>query len=149
MDVYLEEYKTKKMEENVKNFVWPCVLEILPKCIFNNKNPIILGVKVLDGEIHRDTPICVPSKDFINIGKVSNIQKNNTDVKCGVKGESLAISITPIDNIYSFDRHFNEKDKLFSRITRESIDSMKIHFPNEIKKWLSLFKNFKTLFNID
>lgn len=29
--------------------VFPCVLKIIPTCIFNKKDPIVLGVEVVEG----------------------------------------------------------------------------------------------------
>ena len=29
--------------------VFPCILKILPTCIFNKKDPIVLGVDVIEG----------------------------------------------------------------------------------------------------
>jgi hypothetical protein len=37
-------------------------LQILPTCIFNQKDPIILGVEVMEGIAKVGTPICVPSR---------------------------------------------------------------------------------------
>ena len=131
--------------------VFPCVLEVIPEYIFNNKNPIVVGVKVLDGEVRRGTPICVPSKDSIELGVVTNIQFNNQDKDFGKKGEEIAISITPHQNAqhYSYGRHFTNENKLFSKITRKSIDAMKLFFKDDIVKWLDLFKKLKILFDID
>ena len=29
--------------------VFPCILKIMPTCIFNKKDPIVLGVEVMEG----------------------------------------------------------------------------------------------------
>ncbi|KAL8540311.1 hypothetical protein ACS0TY_001783 [Phlomoides rotata] len=40
-------YHLKK--EAAEEAVFPCVLKIMPNCVFNKKDPIVLGVDVLDG----------------------------------------------------------------------------------------------------
>lgn len=49
--------------------------------VFNQKNPIILGVDVKDGVLQLGTPIVVPDKDMIRIGKVESIEINKKPVK--------------------------------------------------------------------
>lgn len=41
--------------------VFPCILKIIPQHIFNKKDPIILGVEVVEGTLKLNTPLCVPS----------------------------------------------------------------------------------------
>lgn len=38
-------------------------MKILPNCVFNARNPIIVGVTVVAGIIKPGTPIVVPSKE--------------------------------------------------------------------------------------
>ena len=38
--------------------VFPCVLEILPTAVFNKKDPIILGVEILEGIAKVRRPPC-------------------------------------------------------------------------------------------
>lgn len=46
---YIENLKEEKKKEASDEAVFPCVLKIMPNCIFNKKDPIVLGVEVLDG----------------------------------------------------------------------------------------------------
>jgi translation initiation factor 5B len=46
---YIQNLKEEKKREAADEAVFPCVLEIIPECIFNKKDPIILGVDVLEG----------------------------------------------------------------------------------------------------
>jgi translation initiation factor 5B len=79
----VQESERKLVASN--DMVYPCVLEILPKCIFNNKNPIILGVDVIEGNLHIGTQLVIHSNSLttnsLYIGKVISIQSNNKDVK--------------------------------------------------------------------
>ncbi len=52
--------KARKSHEG-KKAVFPCALEIID--IFAFKNPIVMGVQVLDGVIKPGTPLCVPDKN--------------------------------------------------------------------------------------
>lgn len=43
--------QVKEEEQEVAKYdaVFPCVLKILPTCIFNKKDPIVLGVEIVEG----------------------------------------------------------------------------------------------------
>lgn len=41
--------KEEEQEAAKYDAVFPCVLKILPTCIFNKKDPIVLGVEIADG----------------------------------------------------------------------------------------------------
>lgn len=47
------------------------------------------------------TPICIPSKEFIDIGKVTSIEINHKQVDMATKGQKVAIKVTRI-NIASY-----------------------------------------------
>lgn len=42
----MKEFKAKEQEAARLEAVFPCILRILPTCIFNKKDPIVLGVDV-------------------------------------------------------------------------------------------------------
>ena len=46
---YIENIKEEKRREAADEAVFPCVLKIIPNCVFNKKDPIVLGVDVLEG----------------------------------------------------------------------------------------------------
>lgn len=46
---YIDNLKEEKKKEAADEAVFPCILKILPNCIFNKKDPIVLGVDVIDG----------------------------------------------------------------------------------------------------
>ena len=46
---YIDNLKEEKKKEAAEEAVFPCVLKILPNCIFNKKDPIVLGVDILEG----------------------------------------------------------------------------------------------------
>jgi translation initiation factor IF-2 len=61
------------------------VVVLLPQV----KSPIVLGVRVVEGVARIGTPICIPSKQFLFIGKITGIQKNHTDFQEAKKGEEF------------------------------------------------------------
>ena len=46
---YIDNLKEEKKKESAEEAVFPSVLKIMPNCIFNKKDPIVLGVDVLEG----------------------------------------------------------------------------------------------------
>ena len=92
---YMAEVREKKRGESADVAVFPCVLDILPNSIFNVKSPIVLGVRVVEGVARVGTPICIPSKSFLVIGRITGIQKNHTDFQEAKKGEEFAYEHTP------------------------------------------------------
>lgn len=46
---YIDNIKEEKKKEAAEEAVFPCVLQILPNCVFNKKDPIVLGVDILEG----------------------------------------------------------------------------------------------------
>ncbi|KAF6146320.1 hypothetical protein GIB67_042362 [Kingdonia uniflora] len=102
------------------------------------------------------TPICIPSQDFINIGRIASIEINHNPVNVATKGNEVGIKITSTnfaDQQSKFGRHAKIGDKLVSHITRESIDVLKAHYKTEISsaEWRlvqKLMKIFKIRSNL-
>lgn len=68
---YREDLKRQRREQYKSKAVFPCKLRILPNCIFNARDPIVVGVSVEDGIVVPGTPIAVPSKGMSQIEKLS------------------------------------------------------------------------------
>lgn len=110
--------------------VFPAILRIVPSAVFMKRNPIVLGVDVVEGILKIGTPLCVTSQGMsatgvsggtriIELGRVTSIERDHkpvTDVRPG--GSSVAIKIEPsADQSYvMFGRHFDEKNSLYSRV---------------------------------
>ena len=82
------------------------------------------------------TPLCVPSRDFINIGTVSSLELNHKQVENARKGTEVCIKIEAIpgEPPKLFGRHFDLEDVLVSKISRESIDAVKSYFREDLQK---------------
>lgn len=148
---YREELKQKKREEFKHIAVFPCKLRILPQFIFNSRDPIVVGVMIEGGILKEGTPICVPSKEFVDVGIVTSIEVNHKNVESARKGMEVCIKIEPIpgESPKMFGRHFDDKDFLISKISRQSIDACKDYFRDDLTKpdW-QLMVELKKLFQI-
>ncbi|CAG5129899.1 unnamed protein product, partial [Candidula unifasciata] len=149
---FRDDLKRKRQEEFKHIAVFPCKLRILPQFIFNSRDPIVIGVSVEAGFLKEGTPLCVPSKEFIDIGRVTSIEMNHKPVEIARQGQEICIKIMPLpgEAPKMFGRHFDETDLLVSKISRQSIDAVKDHFREEMTKsdWklmVELKKQFEIL----
>ncbi|KAL6555892.1 hypothetical protein OROGR_005180 [Orobanche gracilis] len=104
---YIYNLKEERKKEAAKEAVFPCVLKIIPNCVFSKKDPIVLGVDVLDGILKVGTPICVRQREFIEIGRVVSIENNHKPVGFAKKGQKVAIKI--------ISNNSEEQQKMFGR----------------------------------
>lgn len=149
--IYLQEIKDAKQKLINQNKILPCMLQI--NTCYRNSNPIIISVKVIKGILELNTPLCVTTKDFIEIGKITGIKNSQQkDITQALVNDDVSIEITPDTNskVYTFNRHFNSTDKLVSKITRESINHLKDNFKEIIsqREIYNLIKELKKLFDI-
>ncbi|XP_050529570.1 eukaryotic translation initiation factor 5B [Daktulosphaira vitifoliae] len=148
---YQEDLKRKNREQYKSVAVFPCKLKVLPQFVFNSRDPIVMGVIVESGIVKEGTPLCVPSKEFVDLGIVTSIENNHKPVESARKGQEICIKIEPIpgEAPKMYGRHFDEKDLLVSKITRQSIDACKDHFRDDLLKtdW-QLMVELKKLFEI-
>ncbi|XP_053563660.1 eukaryotic translation initiation factor 5B [Bombina bombina] len=148
---YRQDYKKQKQEEFKHIAVFPCKFRILPQFIFNSRDPIVMGVMMEAGQLKQGTPICVPSKGFVEIGIVTSIEINHKQVDVAKKGQEVCIKIEPIpgESPKMYGRHFEATDMLVSKINRQSIDALKNWFRDEMQKsdW-QLIVELKKVFEI-
>jgi translation initiation factor 5B len=149
---YMNGLVEQKRKDMAPAAVFPCVLRIVPGCVFNKREPIILGVDVVDGVLRVGTPLAVPSQDNISIGRVTSIELNHKSVpEVRRGGPSVAIKIehASYEPARMAGRHFFEKDELVSKISRVSIDILKENFRADLTKedW-GLIVKLKKVFNI-
>ncbi|XXG40343.1 hypothetical protein AAC387_Pa01g1082 [Persea americana] len=147
---YIDNLKEEKKKETAEEAVFPCVLKIMPDCIFNKKDPIVVGVDILDGIAKVGTPICIPSRGFIDIGQIASIEINHKQVNVAKKGQQVAIKIVgsnPEEQQKMFGRHFDINDELVSHISSRSIDILEANYKDDLssEEW-KLVKKLKKLF---
>ncbi|KAI8984932.1 hypothetical protein BD414DRAFT_523018 [Trametes punicea] len=156
---YNQEIMEAKRRDAAPQAVWPCRLKII--AAFCKRDPIILGVDILDGTLRVGTPICVvkvdpetQKKEIIDLGKITSLEINHKSydiVKKSQAGGGVAIKIehAVYQSAKMFGRHFDEKDELYSHITRQSIDVLKASFKDQVtnEEWL-LIKALKPASNL-
>uniref|UniRef100_UPI0037E82429 eukaryotic translation initiation factor 5B n=1 Tax=Semicossyphus pulcher TaxID=241346 RepID=UPI0037E82429 len=145
---YREDYKKAKQDEFKHIAVFPVKLKVLPQFIFNSRDPIVMGVTIEAGVLRQGTPLCVPSKGFVDIGVVTSIEMNHKSVDSAKKGQEICIKIEPIpgESPKMYGRHFEATDIIVSKITRASIDALKNWFRDEMQKpdWQLIMELKKT-----
>ncbi|XP_074575005.1 uncharacterized protein LOC141831528 [Curcuma longa] len=149
---YIDNLREEKKKESAEEAVFPCVLKIMPNCVFNKKDPIVLGVDVLEGILKVGTPICIPSREFIDIGRIASIEINHKHVDVATKGQKVAIKMigtSPEEQQKMYGRHFDIDDELVSHISRKSIDILKANYRDDLSndEW-RLVVRLKTIFKI-
>lgn len=156
---YNAEILEAKRRDAAPQAVWPCRLKTI--AAFCKRDPIILGVDILDGTLRVGTPLAVVKvdpatgkKEIIDLGKITSLEINHKSqeiVKKSQAGGGVAVKIehAVYQSAKMFGRHFDEKDELLSHISRQSIDVLKSSFKADVsnEEWL-LIKALKPRFNI-
>lgn len=130
--------------------VFPSIVRILPQHIYNQKDPIVFGVEVVEGILKVGTPLCVPALSGLHIGKVMSIEHNNKEQQTARKGVSVSIKIVNEGNpTITYGRQFDATHSLYSTLTRQSIDALKENFKDALENedWRLVVK-LKKVFNI-
>ncbi|ODV76682.1 uncharacterized protein CANTADRAFT_27713 [Suhomyces tanzawaensis NRRL Y-17324] len=156
-------YQEKLLEIRRKDFmeyaVLPCVLKTVQ--IINKRNPMIIGVDVVEGAVRVGTPICAVRQDpatkqpnIMVLGKVVSLEvnhKSSNEVKKGQTNAGVAMRLeNPSAAQPVWGRHVDESDNLYSLISRKSIDTLKDPaFRDTVSRddWL-LIKKLKPVFDI-
>lgn len=151
---HMAQLAQQRKEESKMLAVFPCVLR--PVAVFNKTDPIVIGVDVVDGNLRLNTPIaCVKqnssgAKEIIPMGRVSSIERDHKQIPICKKGQpSVAVKIEgPNQPLYG--RHLEEKDMLYSQVSRASIDTLKEFYRDEVDKdeWALIAKHLKGLFDV-
>ncbi|KAI1379322.1 hypothetical protein F4677DRAFT_328157 [Hypoxylon crocopeplum] len=153
---HMDEQLEKKKEESKMLAVFPCVLNTV--AVFNKTSPIVVGVDVVEGNLRVNTPIAVVkpnpttgAKEVISVGRVTSIERDHKQIQICKKGQpSVAIKIEMGGHQPTYGRQLEEKDTLYSLISRASIDTLKEFYRKEVStdEWL-LIKKLKPLFDIN
>ena len=147
---FMDELKQRRQEEAKAVAVFPSIIKILPQHIFNQKDPIIVGVEVVEGILKVGTPLCVPAIGGLHVGKVTSIESNGSQQDTARKGSSVSVKIENEGNPnICYGRQFDASNMLYSTLTRASINALKENFKDNLKNedWRLVVK-LKKVFNI-
>jgi translation initiation factor 5B len=147
---FMDELNQRRREEASAIAVFPSIVKILPQHIFNQKDPIIVGMEVVEGILKVGTPLCIPALSGLFIGKVESIESNGREQNTARKGTSIAVKIVNESNpTMTYGRQFDSSNMLYSQLTRASIDALKSHFKDQLENddWRLVVK-LKKVYNI-
>eukprot|EP01111_Echinosteliopsis_oligospora_P015513 TRINITY_DN615_c0_g2_i6.p1 TRINITY_DN615_c0_g2~~TRINITY_DN615_c0_g2_i6.p1 ORF type:complete len:1190 (-),score=496.85 TRINITY_DN615_c0_g2_i6:17-3586(-) len=147
---YMEDIREKRRSEIGSQAIWPVIMRIKPDCIYRAKDPIVVGVTILEGTLKMGTPISIPSNNYLDLGVVIGIEKNHKQQQEAKKGEEVAVKIeSTAEHARSFGRHFDTSGDLCSKISRESIDVLKELWGDKLTNPdKQLIVKLKTIFKI-
>ncbi len=125
-------------------------LKVLDQYIFTKKNPIIIGVKVIKNSLYKDSIVSANLyKDdllvkTLNLGKITNIQKNRKDIDKANLNDEVCIKIIPLDDQkkYEYGKDFDSQWELKPYFSEE--DKLKIE-KYKIKNWFLFIINKRNL----
>ncbi|OQR81411.1 eukaryotic translation initiation factor 5B [Thraustotheca clavata] len=146
---YMDNIKQLRREQFADVAVFPVILRIIPTCVFNKKDPIILGVDIEDGILKVGTPlVAIVNGSLVSVGRVGSIEKDNKPCDTAKKGASVAVRIESDSNV-TYGRHFDHSQKLYSHLSRASIDALKENFKDDLAKddWRLVIR-LKSVFSI-
>ena len=142
---YITDIRESKKNQAKDVAVFPVEMQILsPEHVFNNKNPIVIGVEIIRGMLRINTPIVVKLYKSLSgsrvigeplfLGRITSIQQDHKDKPHAKQGDKVAVRIEGDDSVKNVQvgRSFGLDEKLVSRITRSSIDALKVHFKDEL-----------------
>ncbi|KAK9235785.1 hypothetical protein V1525DRAFT_408911 [Lipomyces kononenkoae] len=155
---YQKELLEAKRKETAAQAVFPCVLHTIK--VINKRNPMIIGVDVVEGSLRVGTPIAVVRIDpatqmrqVLQLGRVVSLEVNHKSVDIAKKGQAqggVAMRLDTPANQPTWGRHVDETDALYSEISRESIDTLKDPaYRDDVTRdeWL-LIRQLKAVFSI-
>ncbi|KAI0161772.1 hypothetical protein GGR52DRAFT_561097 [Hypoxylon sp. FL1284] len=152
---HMDEQLEKKKEESKMLAVFPCVLNTV--AVFNKTSPIVIGVDVVDGNLRVNTPIAAVrpnpttgAKEIVSLGRVTSIERDHKQIPICKKGQpSVAVKVEMGGHQPTYGRQLEEKDTLYSLISRASIDTLKEFYRKDVSndEWQLIIK-LKPLFDI-
>eukprot|EP00037_Helgoeca_nana_P022785 m.234369 g.234369 ORF g.234369 m.234369 type:complete len:1034 (-) comp26125_c0_seq1:104-3205(-) len=146
-----QEEKERLQREFASLATFPCRLEMIPDCVFNTRDPIVVGVKVTAGQLKIGTPLVARTveKGLVHIGVVGSMELEHNEVPLAKTGQEVCIKIVAVGDKKLLGRHFEVTDELISKISRESIDAVKMYFKDDMGKadW-KLFLELKKIYEI-
>merc|ERR1712051_842637 len=90
---YMEKFQKEQQTLMRDQAVFPVILRVDKQCIIRKNDPIIVGCDVLHGTLHIGTPLCVPDKQNLEIGRVIGIERDKNPLKTAKPGTQVCVKI--------------------------------------------------------
>ena len=101
-----KELKEQNRRESLENLSRPAEVRTLQDHVFRSSNPVVIGMKVVQGVINQGSLI---DEDGEKIGRIKALQDDGESLEKAEKGDTVALSIANA----SLDRDFEAGDHLF------------------------------------
>ena len=105
-----DELKQQNRQKALENLSRPAEVRTLQDHVFRSSNPVVIGMKVVEGVINQGSLI---DEDGEKIGRIKALQDDGESLEKAEKGDTVALSIANA----SLDRDFEAGDHLFVDIT--------------------------------
>ncbi len=115
---WVADQKAHDRSELAKCVATPCRIRLMPKHVFRQSKPAIVGVEVEAGSLHSGCRLM--REDGKVVGRVKGIQSGGESVDEAKTGEQVAVSI---ENAV-VGRHINEGDALYTFLSHEDIEKL-------------------------
>ncbi len=125
---WVKKEKEREKAEREGKVASPAKLRLLPKCVFRQSKPAIVGVEILAGTLRTGTQLMRP--DGKMVGRLKEMQKDKENVKSAQAPDKVAISI---ENV-TVGRQINEGDTLYVHITIEDMAKTRVEDLTEDEK---------------
>ncbi len=125
---WVKKEKEKEKAEREGKIASPAKIRLLPKCVFRQSKPAIVGVEIQAGTLR--TGAMLMRADGKVIGRLKEMQKDKENVKSAQAPDKAAISI---ENV-TVGRQINEGDTLYVHITIEDMAKTKAEDLTEDEK---------------
>ena len=115
---WVEAEKERKRLEKEGKVVTPAKIRLLPKCVFRQSKPAIVGVEILAGTIASGCRLM--RDDGKVVGRIKQIQMEKETIKSATTGEKVAIAIVGV----TMGRQLNENDIAYTFISSEDMKQL-------------------------
>jgi translation initiation factor 5B len=135
---YITEKRREEEERKKMGVIMPGKFQFLPKMVFRNAKPAIVGIEVLAGTVM--PRLDVINEEGIKVGKIKALKEKNDFLKVAKKGQQVAMSIEgPI-----VGRQIHEGEILYIDMPKSNIDRLKeINLPPEEEEVVSFLSKLK------
>jgi len=122
VEEYQEWLEVKKKELDVSSrgeIIYPGMFRILPDYVFNRKDPVIVGVRVLNGRLRVGQRLI--RDDGVEVGKIKSIRSGQESMKEARMGAEVALAISGP----TLGRQIKVEDILYINIPEADVKKLK------------------------